>query len=360
MTASDSTPKKIDGARGPWSCPATPAPRGAHGTERRRMTQIAAIQPHKATGFMREKEVLRTVSAQLARRRRLRILSFGCSIGDEIASLRCIFPFAEIFACDVDDHALREAARTLPDASTVFRSDRQAIAQHGPYDLICAMSSLCIYPLAQGARIEDRFPFTKFEDLTGFLLDQLVPGGVFTLVNPSYLLLDTAHAPGLRRLRRPDVPIIGFVPVWNPDHSIALSYVGGIAGAVPVAGDTRGRDDWDFYDSVFVKEPGPVVEVVDTRAPEAISPGGAAAGAGDDARRIARWTRSNFDGLAGPPPRGAIEIRNVYELHSGTAEGQDRVGLVNWTYRDRIAGGEPLVWGPRVYWESLDVAPRFR
>ena len=43
---------------------------------------------------------------------RLRILSFGCSNGLEVLSLRSYFPDAVIFACDVNLGALHEAAES--------------------------------------------------------------------------------------------------------------------------------------------------------------------------------------------------------------------------------------------------------
>ena len=71
---------------------------------------------------------------------KVRILSFGCSTGEELMSLAAYFPDDELFGCDVNEGALdkaREVANLLPNC-TVFYSDLENLERHGPYDLIFA------------------------------------------------------------------------------------------------------------------------------------------------------------------------------------------------------------------------------
>ncbi len=43
----------------------------------------------------------------------LKVLSFGCSIGDEIATLNFLMSGAEIFGCEIDPHALKMSKATV-------------------------------------------------------------------------------------------------------------------------------------------------------------------------------------------------------------------------------------------------------
>src|SRR4051794_27615770 len=76
----------------------------------------------------------------------LNVLSFGCSIGDELASLKTLFPNARISGCDINPLALEVSQRTMGSFADVFHSSDEAILERGPYHLICAFSALCINP----------------------------------------------------------------------------------------------------------------------------------------------------------------------------------------------------------------------
>src|SRR5690606_36931167 len=71
--------------------------------------------------------------------RPLGILSFGCSHGLELATLKACFPDASIFGCDVNESALADAAR-VHDSICVFKSVPEAIRAFGPFDIVFAMS----------------------------------------------------------------------------------------------------------------------------------------------------------------------------------------------------------------------------
>jgi hypothetical protein len=294
---------------------------------------IPRIQRHMATWVMREMPLLRTASALIGPEKPARILSFGCSVGDELASLHCAFPAARLFGCDVEPAALAAAARILPGDAEVFPSTREAIAAHGPYDMVCALSSLCLHPPPKPEVMQARLPFALFEDLLGFLVDQLVPGGVLVVVNPSYCVSDTAVAARLQPVRRTDLPFSAYVPVWNPDGTLALGYRTTQIANVPHAAETRGRTEWAFYDSIFLNRPGAPILLHDPQpAPSGIA--------------LRRWVRSNLDGMTDAPPPGAIEVIQHYTLWAAAPGNAAATWVTAETERQRIGGGAPFRWPP--------------
>ena len=125
----------------------------------------------------------------------LRILSFGCSTGEEVASLaKTYFPGAQIVGLDINESVLEIAKRrnSIPNVTTYDVSSPDAIARHGPYDVVFAMGVLCRWPETKKlADISDVFPFRTFSYLVRCLHDQLKSGGIFVVNGANYQFLDT-------------------------------------------------------------------------------------------------------------------------------------------------------------------------
>ena len=131
----------------------------------------------------------------------LRILSFGCSIGFEMKTLRAYFPDASIFGCDTSIEALGAAQRNLrEDPGIVFYSTPQAIDAFGPFDIILAMSVLCQFPAnSQVDNLDFAVPVPLVRDAVHQPGPRnLRPGGLFCLVNANYLFSALEVAPGFR------------------------------------------------------------------------------------------------------------------------------------------------------------------
>src|ERR1700677_1126976 len=80
-----------------------------------------------------------------------RVLSFGCSIGDETTCLADkYFPDSQIIGLDVSESALDSARQRLGTRHITYAtSTPDNLAFNGPYDIIFAMSVLCKWPESQ-------------------------------------------------------------------------------------------------------------------------------------------------------------------------------------------------------------------
>ena len=170
--------------------------------------------------------IFRTVRARVAQRKgsdlfqgRLKILSFGCSNGAELSSLRAYFPDAQLYGCDVNAEVLRTAAEgLLMDEVLLFVSSPEALVAHGPFDIVFAMSVLCRFPESAAARLDDLRTVYNPEDFAltvDALVGSLRPDGILALYNTNYPF---AALPASRRFRAVTSALIqsnGFVDKFD-------------------------------------------------------------------------------------------------------------------------------------------------
>jgi hypothetical protein len=117
-----------------------------------------------------------------------RILSFGCSTGEELATLRHYFPSAEIVGAEINARSRRIAVRR-------FASDgRIAVVPPGKversFDIVFALAVFQREPhkIAE-MEVEDltaHYPFERFDEAVGDLVDRLEPGGLLCVINAHY------------------------------------------------------------------------------------------------------------------------------------------------------------------------------
>jgi SAM-dependent methyltransferase len=136
-----------------------------------------------------------------------KILSFGCSTGEEAVTLATLyFPSSDvkIYGVDLDDEILNKAdrlARTskspdgkqIPEGKiTFFNGDSTTIDQHGPFDIIFANSVLCRNPALLNIGIMmDIFPVSDFEEIMQSLDESLKIGGLLAIINSNYDFMET-------------------------------------------------------------------------------------------------------------------------------------------------------------------------
>jgi SAM-dependent methyltransferase len=131
-----------------------------------------------------------------------RLLSFGCSRGDEVFSLRRRFPDADIKGVDIDPSNIAAClARSGPlmDERLGFEAASNTRGEpSGHYDAIFCLAVLCHGDLTvTGARRSE--PLLRFQDFERTVADLarcLKPGGLLFLHTTNFRFCDTAPASG--------------------------------------------------------------------------------------------------------------------------------------------------------------------
>lgn len=302
------------------------------------------IQTNIATFLFREIDAVSIAGKILNRTSPINILSFGCSIGDELATLRVHFPNATIHGCDIDPFALDVAQRSVGKLAHVFVSSEEEIIRRGPYDLVCAFSSLCIHPLPVLPVFQRDFPFSRFEQMVELLSAQMRPGAIFAVKNSSYPFNLTRVARDFNTIRTNSIQQNGFIPVFNPNGKPALSAKNTEGGAIFKVEDVEGMQDWDFIDCVFQKRESSSAprEVIEHPMPPYIRPE-------MPFEALAQWERSNLDFLKDDAKEGLIEIKQSYQTFR-SPERPDAVFVERAIVRRSINGTDMISFGGARGW----------
>lgn len=144
--------------------------------------------------------------------RPIRVLSFGCSTGAEVSTLRDLyFTGSHIHGVDIDSEMIK-GCLALGDKSTSF-SDEPT----GMYDLIFCMSVLC-----KGENAWQDGYFADFEEQLAILNDHLNVGGLLVLYNAKFRLSDSAiyqHYEPLCEFEES-----GFIKKYDPVGNVVDTY----------------------------------------------------------------------------------------------------------------------------------------
>ncbi|TVY01090.1 methyltransferase domain-containing protein [Paenibacillus cremeus] len=135
----------------------------------------------------------------------LKILSYGCSTGEEVLTLRKYFPNAHIIGADINKRSLKICRKLNVDEKITFiYSTPSEIQKHGPFDAIFCMAVLQRKPhyiAAKGiSSLKKIYPFEKFEKQI-IEFDELInPQGLLIVHFTQYSLLDTIVASNYKTL----------------------------------------------------------------------------------------------------------------------------------------------------------------
>lgn len=145
-----------------------------------------------------------------------RILSFGCSTGEELAALRLRFPVATIVGAEINPRSRHIAARRMASDVHVMVVPPGRIA--GGFDLIFALAVLQREPhTVEELDIVDlstRYRFDRFDSAVKMLVDRLEPGGLLFVTNNQYRIEDSSVFGSLDTLpQSPEAP----GPFFGPD-----------------------------------------------------------------------------------------------------------------------------------------------
>lgn len=292
------------------------------------------IQVRNDTQLFRESDVLRIAQFRLLNNGRpLRILSFGCSIGDELVTLRLSFPTAEIVGCDINDRVLEIAQRTVGQVATIVKSDRKTLEDLGPYDLICAFAVLCKNPMPED--FLQQFPATRFDDMVGFLDSMLLPGGLLAITNSSYRFRDSPVFTGYNPIRSSSIWRCGGIHVMARDGQPFLIPFKGTFKKGP---GFNVQEDEELTECLFEKrasaEFGPIWHPLPEPLPDFVSD--------------IEHERSNSD-YVGVLPHDAIDVYSRFQFGYDEESGRKGTALQR-RWKSVVHDGwhiRPSLWAPR-------------
>ena len=149
-------------------------------------------------------------AAQIGERDQLRLLSFGCSRGDEVFTLRHYFPRAEIKGIDVDPINIALCEQRAGELGAGAVSFAVAATMQGEpsaaYDAIFCLAVLCLGDLTTNAarRCDPLLHFQDFERIVNDFSRCLKPFGLLLLHTTSFRFCDTSIADNFEMLLEAD------------------------------------------------------------------------------------------------------------------------------------------------------------
>lgn len=185
------------------------------------------LQPATVTGMDRHPALFATLRTLLADRAQPRLLSFGCSTGEEAFTLARYVPHATIDAIDANPACIARARRTAQSSAQRDVADRIRFlcaatpdAGGGDYDAV-----LCLSVLRHGALDVERparctalMPFARFAQTIATLDAHVRTGGVLVLWGCHFRFRDTVTAAAYRAVPSAKPPQPG--PFYGPDDRL--------------------------------------------------------------------------------------------------------------------------------------------
>lgn len=216
-------------ASSPSPSPARPASRSVvHALWTRGVQRLSAsFRRHQqytretATRADRYPLVFHFLRCQLRDRDDLRLLSFGCSNGDEVFTLRRYFPDATIKGIDVNPRQIEQARSLSDDPGLTFAVAGSAAGEAtASYDAILCMAVFRdpALDLAATRRADGAVTFAAFERELTELVRCLKPGGLLFVAHSNFRVPDTSVAADLEPALHSDPPRSGLAPgLYGPD-----------------------------------------------------------------------------------------------------------------------------------------------
>lgn len=154
------------------------------------------LQLASTTEYNRHEDLFKLSQSNLGKESKIKVLSFGCSTGEECFSLREYFPNATIIGCDINKDSLHIAAKRNKDNNIEFIiSNNSNLHKYKYFDLILANSVFTKQPEDKVINnISKLFPFNQFNEITQTLHSLINRNGLFIMRYSNYKFEDTLIA----------------------------------------------------------------------------------------------------------------------------------------------------------------------
>lgn len=154
--------------------------------------------------------------------KKLNILSFGCSTGEECFTLARYFPFATIIGVDVNKDALEECNKKNTYPNVYFmHSSTETITSGAPFDMIFCMSVLCSWGETENRQnISNIYNFSKFQNTVEVLDTVLSKDGLLVIYNSNFRFSDSSIYGRYRVLYDKDIDGSGIVQKFDKNNNM--------------------------------------------------------------------------------------------------------------------------------------------
>jgi predicted O-methyltransferase YrrM len=151
----------------------------------------------------------------------LKLLSYGCSTGEECFSLRKYFPNANIVGADINIDNLNKANSINKDNFIHFvESTSENLKAKSSYDVIFAMSVLCRWEDTKDVKnCENIYPFYRFDDTIKNLVSLLKENGLLIVYNANFKVEDSSASTLLLPLKIDGIKESGCVHKFDSNNN---------------------------------------------------------------------------------------------------------------------------------------------
>lgn len=182
------------------------------------------FQPYGSTSEDRHPELFELIKIHLSNAKDIQLLSYGCSTGEEVFTLRRYFPLACIKGIDINPYFIKICRQQLGKRSDALISfDRAGSAFNEPeahYDAIFCLSVFRHGDLAEAYpdRCDHLISFANYEKTMTQISQCLKPGGCLVTLGSNFRFADTQCAKEFEVIFRGTDRIFEDTPIYGSEN----------------------------------------------------------------------------------------------------------------------------------------------